>query len=58
MKTFEYQVIRLTRDSNLSEDLEDLDIYGKEGWELVAVCPSTVPGFSAPVAYLKREKRV
>lgn len=57
MKTFEYQAIRLTPDSNLSEDREDLDIYGKEGWELVAVHPPTRPGFSGPVAYLKRERR-
>lgn len=55
---FEYRVLRLSHDSDTSCDQEKLNIYGKEGWEIVSVCPQMIPDAGGPVAYLKRQKTI
>lgn len=56
MPQFEYHVFRLSHDSDTQGDQEILNIYGKEGWEVVSVCPQMLPDAGGPVAYLKRQK--
>lgn len=56
MLIFEYRVFRLSADSDTSTDQEILNIYGKEGWELVSICPQMAPDAGGPVAFLKRQK--
>ncbi len=56
LPTFEYRVLRLSHDSDISGDQETLNIYGKDGWGLVSVHPQTIPDAGRPVAYLKRQK--
>jgi hypothetical protein len=56
LPVFEYRVLRLSHNSDTSEDQETLNIYGKDGWEIVSVCPQMIPDAGGPVAYLKRQK--
>ena len=55
MERFEYDVIELKGELN---DLEILDYKGKDGWELVAVVPATLPsvksGEQGFLGYLKK----
>jgi hypothetical protein len=58
LPAFEYCVLRMSHDSDTFGDQEILNIYGKEGWELVSVCPQMLSDAGGPVAYLKRQKSV
>lgn len=56
MQIFEYRVLRLSHDSDTYADQEILNIYGKEGWDVLSVCPQMLPDAGGPIAYLKRQK--
>lgn len=57
MKKFDYKTIDCSLPSGISNMEKQLVKLGKEGWELVSVCPSDSSeyGLSGLTAFLKKE---
>ena len=57
MKKFEYKTLSCSLPSGLSEMETELEKLGKQGWELVSVCPSDGDGMGLTrlTAFLKKE---
>ena len=54
MTTFKYKILEFAPDQKMEKAFNDL---GKEGWELVSVCPtsSSEYGLDMVTAFLKKE---
>lgn len=57
MKNFDYKQVDCSLPSGVSKMMTEIKKLGKEGWELVSVCPtdSSEYGLSGLTAFLKRE---
>lgn len=57
MKKFEYKTVDCSLPSGVSGMMTKINKLGKEGWELVSVCPSDSSeyGLSGLTAFLKKE---
>ena len=57
MKKYDYLTITCSAPSEISNILPELQKLGKQGWELVSVCPtgSSDYGIDEVTAYLKKE---
>jgi len=57
MKIFEHKHISCTLPSGLDGMMKEIEKLGKQGWELVSVCPtmSSQYGMEQLTAFLKRE---
>ena len=57
MKIFEYKHVSCTLPSGLEGMMNEVKKLGKQGWELVSVCPtmSSQYGMDELTAFLKRE---
>lgn len=57
MKKFDYKTIVCPAPSGINNILPELQKLGKQGWELVSVCPteSSEYGIGEVTAYLKKE---
>lgn len=57
MKIFEHKHISCTLPSGLDGMMKEVEKLGKQGWELVCVCPtmSSQYGMEQLTAFLKRE---
>ena len=57
MKIFEHKHISCTLPSGLDSMMKEVEKLGKQGWELVSVCPtmSSQYGMEQLTAFLKRE---
>ena len=56
MKKFEYKTVDCSLPSGVSGMMTKINKLGKEGWELVSVCPtdSSEYGLSGLTAFLKK----
>lgn len=57
MKVYEYKHICCTLPSGVDGMMKELEKLGKQGWELVSVCPtmSSQYGMEELTAFLKKE---
>ncbi len=57
MKVFEYKHICCTLPSGVDGMMKEIEKFGKQGWELVSVCPtmSSQYGMEELTAFLKKE---
>ena len=57
MKKFDYKTIVCSAPSEINNILAELQKLGKQGWELVSVCPtsSSEYGIDMVTAFLKKE---
>ncbi len=57
MKKFEYKHVCCTLPSGVDGMMKEVEKLGKQGWELVSVCPTTSSqfGMEALTAFLKKE---
>ena len=57
MKKFDYKTIVCSAPSEINNILAELQKLGKQGWELVSVCPtgSSQYGIEEVTVYLKKE---
>ena len=57
MKAFDYTDVQCTLPSGITKMVKELKKLGKEGWELVSVCPSVSSqyGNEELTAFLKKE---
>ena len=57
MKKFDYKTIVCSAPSEINTILPELQKLGKQGWELVSVCPtsSSEYGIDMVTAFLKKE---
>ena len=57
MKKFDYKTIVCSAPSEINNILPELQKLGKQGWELVSVCPtmSSQYGMEELTAFLKKE---
>ena len=62
MAIWEYKIVdlsELTRgmDRKIEKEIQFLNTYGNDGWELINVIESMIEGHFVRKAYLKREKQ-
>ena len=57
MKTYQYKEISCSLPSGVSDMMKEMNKLGKEGWELVSVCPSSSSEYGLDIlsAFLKKE---
>lgn len=57
MKTFDYKHLSCSLPSGLDGMMKEIQKLGKQGWELVSVCPtmSSQYGLEELTAFLKKE---
>lgn len=57
MKIFEHKHISCTLPSGLDRMMKEVEKLGKQGWELISVCPtmSSQYGMEQLTAFLKKE---
>ena len=57
MKTFDYKHIEASTPSGVGKMMTEIRKLGKEGWELVSVCPTSSSEFGIEIvtAFLKKE---
>lgn len=57
MKKFDYKIIVCSAPSEINNILAELQKLGKQGWELVSVCPtsSSEYGIDLVTVFLKKE---
>lgn len=58
MKTFEYMNLDCPLPSGVNKMMTEIQKLGKQGWELIAVCPTTSSGYGIETltAFLKKTK--
>ena len=57
MKTFDYKQIEASTPGGVGKMMTEIRKLGKEGWELVSVCPTSSSEFGIEIvtAFLKKE---
>ena len=57
MKTYQYKEISCSLPSGVADMMKEMNKLGKDGWELVSVCPSSSSeyGLDTLSAFLKKE---